>query len=978
MPVAAFTEAASRIQVQSAATEAERARELLLLHAASTAASPTTTPVPDSMISPTHSAAPTDTSMTVTSNTDSNTAGQVQNTSATEPTIQSIFAPYMTQSDTDMTNAEDSTESDITTADISAPTSNVSEVTTPRNITTVLTSFLDSERSLVAIERAVNANLQSQISSMAQQAIETEEKHDMETRDMNYLIGRAADLERTDREKTLSINELQTKIKKLESQIEERGEDIDKLVLAGQLAENAITRHENEVSRLTNDLSESQTALQAQASISEETLAIFREEALAKVTSLEEQVSSLQQGLIQHTDAEKDQLLARNHELESQLASHTNDFVQLSNRAEARVQEDHEKIIFPEQQHNGALKQLETTAFDLTKSRNEHSALQTEHDGLIQQYGEVQRSQEQQAEQIVVQQRFNNEALARMAAVEADREALRAQVANLEQGLMLARSGGEGSMLAFEDAVGHIRNLESKISEYEQQEQVWLARNRDLESNQEQFEEALKAASDLTEHPERIEDLKEYYKEKIGALERASASKDTRISKLEAKLAANDEDNRPSSSHTYVSRTLSPLHGLGFASLDAELQGFSPMMSPNRQHFAHSQDDMLSQRSHPRVQELDFSEISTVVDHKPIETPATTTLPTRQTLSFSDTMVIAAEEPVEPTLATALPTRQRLGFSGSSTLVDEEPVEPQVVVVTAPRSRQQLALSATSTLLDEEPIEPQIEVGTISRPRQQLGLSVTSTLLNEEPVEPQVQVRTISRPRQQLGLSGSSTVLDEEPIEQQSVTISRPRQQLSFRRPRTVLDISPTAAERLAGSSSPEGFGITAAKKKPVVQSPPQVIRQRLGFAPPQIVISEAPVDVVLSPPQILPGHITSVVNRARSPVGRFADKYCPSFIYPALLILLFLWMAWNWFTTSAEHASWHRSNELARSSVVQQRADGAGIIFAYGPAQWLVALVRAIAVFCWTFPTPMSGGAIQGKMFGLAAEVGYDSSLVY
>ena len=948
MPVAAFTEAASRIQVQSAATEAERARELLLLHAASTAASPTTTPVPDSMISPTHSAAPTDTSMTVTSNTDSNTAGQVQNTSATEPTIQSIFAPYMTQSDTDMTNAEDSTESDITTADISAPASNVSEVTTPRNITTVLTSFLDSERSLVAIERAVNANLQSQISSMAQQALETEEKHDMETRDMNYLIGRAADLERTDREKTLSINELQTKIKKLESQIEERGEDIDKLVLAGQLAENAITRHENEVSRLTNDLSESQTALQAQASISEETLAIFREEALAKVTSLEEQVSSLQQGLIQHTDAEKDQLLARNHELESQLASHTNDFVQLSNRAEARVQEDHEKIIFLEQQHNGALKQLETTAFDLTKSRNEHSALQTEHDGLIQQYGEVQRSQEQQAEQIVVQQRFNNEALARMAAVEADREALRAQVANLEQGLMLARSGGEGSMLAFEDAVGHIRNLESKISEYEQQEQVWLARNRDLESNQEQFEEALKAASDLTEHPERIEDLKEYYKEKIGALERASASKDTRISKLEAKLAANDEDNRPSSSHTYVSRTLSPLHGLGFASLDAELQGFSPMMSPNRQHFAHSQDDMLSLRSHPRVQELDFSEISTVVDHKPIETPATTTLPTRQTLSFSDTMVIAAEEPVEPTLATALPTRQRLGFSGSSTLLDEEPVEPQVVV------------------------------GTISRPRQQLGLSVTSTLLNEEPVEPQVEVRTISRPRQQLGLSGSSTVLDEEPIEQQSVTIARPRQQLGFRRPRTVLDISPTAAERLAGSSSPEGFGITPAKKKPVVQSPPQVIRQRLGFAPPQIVISEAPVDVVLSPPQILPGHITSVVNRARSPVGRFADKYCPSFIYPALLILLFLWMAWNWFTTSAEHASWHRSNELARSSVVQQRADGAGIIFAYGPAQWLVALVRAIAVFCWTFPTPMSGRAIQGKMFGLAAEVGYDSSLVY
>ena len=974
MPVVAFTEAASRIQGQTATSEAEHARELLLYHAAATTASPTTTS--GSTTSLTQTAESADTSMTVTSETDLNTAGQVQNTSATEPTIQSIFAPYMTQSDTDMTNAEDSTESDIITADISAPASNVSELTTPRNITTVLTSFLDSERSLVAIERAVNANLQSQISSMAQQAIQTEEKHDMETRDMNYLIGRAADLERTDREKTLSINELQTKIKKLESQIEENGEIIDKLALAGRQADNAITRHKDEVSDLTHDLSESQTTVQAQALFHQETVAALTEEALAKVASLEQQVSDLQRGLIQHTDAEKDQLLARNQELVSQLASHTNEFAQLSNRAEARVQEDHEKIIFLEQQHNEALKQLETIASDLTKSRNEHSALQTEHDGLIQQYGEVHRSREQQAEQIVVQQRLNSEALARTAAVEADSEALRAQVANLEQGLLKARSGGEGSMLAYEDAVGHIRNLESKISEYEQQEQVWLARNRDLESNQEQFEEALKAASDLTEHPERIEDLKEYYKEKMGALERANASKDTRISKLEAKLAANDEENRPSSSHTYVSRNLSPVHGLGFASLDAELQGFSLLMSPNRQHFAHSQDDMLSQRSHPRVQELDFSEISTVVDQEPVETPATTTLPTRQTLSFSDTIIVAVEEPVEPTVSTALPIRQRLGFSGTSTLLDEEPVEPQVEVVTAPRSRQQLALSGTSTLLDEEPIEPQVEVRTVSRPRQQLSLSGTSTLLNEEPVEPQVVVRTVSRPRQELGLSITSTVLNEEPIDQQSITVSRPRHQLGFRQPRTVLDISPSAAERLAGSSSPEGFGITPAKEKPMGHSPPQAIRQRLSFATPQTIISEASVDTVLPQPQILPGLV--VINRARSPVGRFADKYCPSFVFPALLILLFLWMTWNWFTTSAEHASWHRSNELARSSVVQQRADGAGIIFAYGPAQWLVALVRAIAVFCWTFPTPMSGGAIQGKMFGLAAEVGYDSSLVY
>jgi len=979
MPVAAFSEAAGRIQVQSAAAEAERARELLSHHAASTSVSPSTTSVPGSTAPSTQTAESADTSMLASSTTESDTVGQVQHISATEAAIQSIFAPYMTQPDTDMTSAEVSSESGI------VPASDLSAFTTPLNInSTITTSSPENERPVRGIERSVTAIVQSQnrnlelrILDMAQEAREARQKHDM---DMNYHRGRDADLEQLGRDKTLSIKKLEKEVEKLELQLEEKGEIIDMLALAGEQAENNATHHENEVMRLTQELSASQTTLQAQTLVYQEHVATLRQEAVSTIASLEQRISSLQQGITQQTDAENEELRARNTELETQLANHTNELAHLRNQAEARVQEDHEKLIFLEGQRNQALGQLETTASDLTKSRNEHSALQSEHDGLIQQYGEIQRSRDQQTEQIVVQRRLKDEALASTAAVVADRDDLRATVATLEQNLATTRAGGLKSIQAYNDAANHIRDLDEKITEYQQQEQVWLAQNQKLQSTQAQLDEALEVSSSLTETAERIEDVKEVYKEKMGVLERESASKDTRIRKLEAKIAANEEENRPSSSHTYISRNLSPVHGEGFASLATELQDFSPLVSPNRQHFEHIQEDMLEQGSQTKVQELDFSGITTVIDREPIETPVAAKPSTRQPLSFSNTMVVAMEEPVEPIVNTALPTRQRLGFSGNSTLHDEEPIDPQVIIRTISRPNQQLSLSATHTLLDEDPLE-QHDMPVL-HPLQQLGFSSTSTILNEEPHEEQNM--TVSRPLQQLSFSVTNTILNEEPIESRTFIDPRPLQQLSIRRPSTILDLSPVDVEAPEVGSRPEGFGITPVKVKPVETTRPrntpaqsQATRQRLGFAMPQTILSEAPVDAVLPQPQVLPGRI-STIYQARSSVGRFADRYCPSPLIPALLALIFLVMAWNWFTASAEHAKWLASNELARSSVVKQRDDGAGLIYAYGPAQWLVALVRGIVVFCWTLPHPMSGGAIEGKMFGLAANVAYGSSLVY
>jgi len=980
MPVAAFDQAAGRIQEQSAAVEAERVRESLSYHAASTNVSPTTTSVPGFSAHSTQTAESADTSMDLTSDTASNTAGQVQDASATQPTLQSIVAPYMAQSNTNMTNAEVSTESGI------VPASDMSASSTPLNIiSTGTTTSLDNERAARASERTVTAILHSKVRKlelrildMEQQAREAQQTHDM---DMNYHRGTHADLEQLGRDKTLSIKELKKKVEKLESEIEEKDDDIEKLLLAGKQADKDISSRDNEVARLNQELTASQTTMQSQTSVYEGRLAALEREAVSTVASLQQQISSLQQGISQQTDAEKDELRARNLELETQVAKSTNDFMHLHNRAESQVQEDHEKIVYLERERNQAQLQNETAISELTRFRNEHSALQNEHDGLIQQYGEVQRSREQQAEHTIVERRLKDEALASTVAVVADREILSARVADLEQALATSRAGGLRSMQFYNDATNHIQGLEAKITEYQQQEQGWLAQSEKLRSTQAQLDEAVEVSSSFTENAERIKDVKEVYKEKMGALERESASKDTRIRKLEAKLAAYDEENRPSSSHTYISRTLSPVHGQNFASLATELQGYS-LLSPNGQHFEHIQDDMLDQGSQTRVQELDFSELSTIIDQEPFEAPADAILSVRQNLNFSNTMVVATEEPVVPTIRTALPIRQRLGFSSTSTLLNEEPVEPQVVVRTIARPRQPLGFSGPHTLLNEEPLEQ--NVMPVLCPVQQLGFRSASTVLDEEPIEQ--QNTTMSPPLQQLGLSGASTVLDEEPIEQQSMPVRRPFQQLGFRRPRTILDLRPIDAEsrHLAVDHEPEGFGVTPVKDKPIEPKVPRksrsqapAPRQRLDFAVTQTILSEPPVDAVLPQPQVLPGRI-STIYQARSSVGRFADRYCPSPWIPALLALLYLVMVWNWFTTSAEHASWLASNELARSSVVQQRDDGAGLIYAYGPAQWLVAFVRAIVVFCWTLPTPMNGGAIQGKMFGLAANVAYDSSLVY